>query len=77
MTHELYNITATTSFFWRCLYREKFTSNRNVEGPDDSFSLEPEALAELCKPTILWVNWIAEENLVSKATLLMQCIRYL
>jgi len=48
--HTLDNITAITSVALGASIIEKhFTLNRSAGGPDDSFSLEPAELAELCK----------------------------
>jgi pseudaminic acid synthase len=48
--HTLDNTTAITSIAMGASIIEKhFTLNRNGGGPDDSFSLEPEELKNLCK----------------------------
>lgn len=48
--HTLDNTTAIASVALGAAIIEKhFTLNRNGGGPDDSFSLEPEGLAELCR----------------------------
>jgi pseudaminic acid synthase len=48
--HTLDNTTAIASVAMGCSVIEKhFTLNRNGGGADDSFSLEPEALAALCR----------------------------
>ena len=50
--HTLDNTTAITSVAMGASIIEKhFTLNRSGGGPDDSFSLEPAELAELCKDT--------------------------
>jgi pseudaminic acid synthase len=47
--HTIDNVTATASVALGANIIEKhFTMNRNGGGPDDSFSLEPDDLAELC-----------------------------
>ncbi|SDI66159.1 N-acetylneuraminate synthase [Pseudomonas delhiensis] len=54
--HTLDNITAITSVaLGGSIIEKHFTLNRNNGGPDDSFSLEPSELKELCKNTkISW-----------------------
>jgi len=54
--HTIDNTTAITSIALGASIIEKhFTLNRNGGGPDDSFSLEPADLAELCsKSNIAW-----------------------
>ena len=54
--HTLDNITAITSVALGASIIEKhFTLNRNGGGPDDSFSIEPEELSQLCKHSkIAW-----------------------
>lgn len=48
--HTLDNTTAVASVaLGACVIEKHFTLNRNGNGPDDSFSLEPEDLAELCR----------------------------
>jgi N-acetylneuraminate synthase len=48
--HTLDNTTAIASVAMGCSLIEKhFSLNRNGGGPDDSFSLEPEGLAALCR----------------------------
>lgn len=48
--HTLDNTTAITSVaFGAAVIEKHFTLNRNGGGPDDSFSLEPEELAQLCR----------------------------
>ena len=50
--HTLNNTTAIASVVQGAALIEKhFTLNRNGGGPDDSFSLEPQELEELCKDT--------------------------
>lgn len=50
--HTLDNTTAITSVALGASIIEKhFTLNRNGGGPDDSFSLEPRELADLCRDT--------------------------
>ncbi|CEP34585.1 MULTISPECIES: pseudaminic acid synthase [unclassified Halomonas] len=50
--HTLDNTTAVTSVALGASIIEKhFTLNRNGGGPDDSFSLEPRELADLCRDT--------------------------
>lgn len=47
--HTLDNTTAITSVvLGACIIEKHFTLNRNGGGPDDSFSLEPEDLKQLC-----------------------------
>lgn len=47
--HTLDNITAISSVaLGACIIEKHFTLNRNGGGPDDSFSLEPAGLRELC-----------------------------
>lgn len=47
--HTLDNTTAITSVaLGACIIEKHVTLDRNGGGPDDSFSLEPEGLAELC-----------------------------
>ncbi len=48
--HTLDNITAIASVaLGACIIEKHFTLNRQGGGPDDSFSLEPQELRELCK----------------------------
>lgn len=54
--HTLDNVTAVTSVaFGAAIIEKHFTLNRNAGGPDDSFSLEPEDLGQLCRDSkIAW-----------------------
>ncbi|MFH3574841.1 N-acetylneuraminate synthase family protein, partial [Acinetobacter baumannii] len=48
--HTLDNTTAITSVaLGACLIEKHFTLDRNGGGPDDSFSLEPKELQQLCQ----------------------------
>ena len=48
--HTLDNTTAIAAVaLGACVVEKHFTLNRNGGGPDDSFSLEPQDLAELCR----------------------------
>lgn len=48
--HTLDNTTAIASIaMGACVIEKHFTLNRNGGGPDDSFSLEPQDLAHLCR----------------------------
>lgn len=48
--HTLDNTTAVASVaLGACVIEKHFTLNRHGDGPDDSFSLEPEDLAALCR----------------------------
>ena len=48
--HTIDNTTAITSIaFGACIIEKHVTLNRDGGGPDDSFSLEPEELAQLCR----------------------------
>lgn len=59
--HTLDNTTAITSIALGASIIEKhFTLDRNGGGPDDSFSLEPTELAELCRHTK--TAWLALGN---------------
>ena len=50
--HTLDNTTAITSVaLGACLIEKHFTLDRNGGGPDDSFSLEPKELQQLCQGT--------------------------
>lgn len=50
--HTIDNATAVTSIaLGACLVEKHVTLDRKGGGPDDSFSLEPKELAELCKDT--------------------------
>ncbi len=50
--HTIDNATAVTSIaLGACLIEKHVTLDRNGGGPDDSFSLEPSELTELCKDT--------------------------
>lgn len=50
--HTIDNATAVTSIaLGACLVEKHVTLDRNGGGPDDSFSLEPKELAELCQDT--------------------------
>lgn len=50
--HTIDNTTAITSVaFGACVIEKHVTLNRDGGGPDDSFSLEPEELAQLCHGT--------------------------
>lgn len=50
--HTIDNATAVTSIaLGACLIEKHVTLDRNGGGADDSFSLEPEELAQLCKDT--------------------------
>ncbi|EHU2160268.1 pseudaminic acid synthase [Acinetobacter baumannii] len=50
--HTLDNTTAITSVaLGACLIEKHFTLDRNGGGPDDSFSLEPRELQQLCQGT--------------------------
>lgn len=50
--HTIDNATAVTSIaLGACLIEKHVTLDRNAGGPDDSFSLEPHELAQLCKDT--------------------------
>lgn len=50
--HTLDNTTAVASIAMEaCLIEKHFTLDRNGNGPDDSFSLEPPELAQLCQAT--------------------------
>lgn len=50
--HTLDNATAVTSIaLGGCIIEKHFTLDRNGGGPDDSFSLEPDNLAALCRDT--------------------------
>ena len=50
--HTIDNATAITSIaLGACLIEKHFTLDRSGGGPDDSFSLEPIELAQLCKDT--------------------------
>ena len=54
--HTLDNTTAVVSVaLGACVIEKHFTLDRKGGGPDDSFSLEPEGLVELCESTkIAW-----------------------
>lgn len=50
--HTLDNTTAITSIaLGACVIEKHFTLDRKGGGPDDSFSLEPDGMAELCRDT--------------------------
>lgn len=54
--HTVDNVTAVTSVaFGAAIIEKHFTLNRNAGGPDDSFSLEPEDLRQLCRDSkVAW-----------------------
>ena len=56
--HTLDNTTALASVaMGACVIEKHFTLNRNSGGPDDSFSLEPQDLENLCQDTkSAWVS---------------------
>lgn len=67
--HTIENITAVTSIALGASIVEKhFTLNRDGGGPDDSFSIEPDGLAELSRQTLIaWqslggVDYAAKES---------------
>jgi N-acetylneuraminate synthase len=56
--HTLNNITAITSIaYGACMIEKHFTLDRNGGGPDDSFSLDPHGLKELCES--VGTSWAA------------------
>ncbi|PWY56599.1 pseudaminic acid synthase [Legionella qingyii] len=54
--HTLDNVTAITSVaLGACIIEKHFTLDRTAGGPDDSFSLEPDELAALCRDSqVAW-----------------------
>ena len=54
--HTVDNVTALASIaLGACVIEKHFTLDRNGGGPDDSFSLEPEDLKELCQESkLVW-----------------------
>jgi N-acetylneuraminate synthase len=65
--HTISNVTATASLAMGSLIIEKhFTLNRQDGGLDDSFSLEPSDLLQLCDDTKVTLNLIGKIHCQSK-----------
>jgi N-acetylneuraminate synthase len=61
--HTLNNITAITSVaFGACIIEKHFTLDKNGGGPDDSFSLEPNDLFNLCRDVNIAWSALGEVN---------------
>lgn len=67
--HTLDNTTAIASIaLGACIVEKHFTLNRNGGGPDDSFSLEPAGLAELCRGTRTAWEALGQVNYARKSS---------
>lgn len=59
--HTIENTTAITSIaFGACIIEKHFTLDRSGGGPDDSFSLEPKELKDLCSSSKIAWNSLGE-----------------
>ena len=66
--HTISNVIAVASVAMGCSIIEKhFTLNRQGGGPDDSFSLEPEGLVQLCADTKIAWDSIGKVNYERKS----------
>lgn len=66
--HTIENTTAITSIaFGACVIEKHFTLDRSGGGPDDSFSLEPSELKDLCLSSKIAWSSIGEINYKLKA----------
>ncbi len=66
--HTIENTTAITSIaFGACVIEKHFTLDRSGGGPDDSFSLEPRELKDLCLSSKIAWSSIGEINYKLKA----------
>ncbi|WP_371324771.1 pseudaminic acid synthase [Dechloromonas sp. ZY10] len=67
--HTLDNTTAIASIaLGACIVEKHFTLDRNGGGPDDSFSLEPAGLAELCRGTRTAWEALGQVNYARKSS---------
>lgn len=67
--HTLDNTTAIASIaLGACIVEKHFTLDRNGGGPDDSFSLEPAGLAELCHGTRTAWEALGQVNYARKSS---------